>query len=120
MICLTQTICSRCESYAIGHPPSIFTREIAISIPHLPSLPSDAKCRIRAGSSLSTTSVMDREDEAEVEASLRGGRSLSDPIDGWRKCFFRPKRLLDFDDGVGGLDKCASYACFYSHQKKNK
>ncbi len=80
--------------------------------PYLVSLPaSDAHCRSRALSSLSALlSTPEADEDVDQEASLRGGRSLSDPMEAFRWCFLRPRRLLDREDGVAGLTRCASYA----------
>ena len=79
---------------------------------YLISLPaSDAHCRIRALSSLSALlSTPEREEEVDQEASLRGGRSLSEPMEAVRLCLLRPSRLRDLDEGVDGLTRWASYA----------
>lgn len=83
------------------------------STTHLISLPASiALCRIRALSSLSALlSTPDREEEVDQEASLRGGRSLSEPMEALRLCLLRPSRLRDLDEGVDGLTRWASYAC---------
>lgn len=79
---------------------------------HLVSLPgSETHCRIRALSSLSALlSTPEWEEDVDQEASLRGGRSLSEPMEAFRWCLLRPRRLLDLDDGVAGFTRWASYA----------
>lgn len=92
-------------------PTSPNQTQLPCTAPHLPSLASEAHCRIRALSSLSALSTPESEDPVDQEASLRGGRSLSDPMEGFRLCLLRPRRLLDLEEGVGGFTKCASNAC---------
>ena len=82
------------------------------SASHLVPLPaSAANCRSRALSSLSALlSTPDAEEDVDQEASLRGGRSLSEPMEAFRRCFLRPRRLREREDGVAGFTRCASYA----------
>lgn len=104
------------------HQDAYTGSKLILSSPtHLISLPeSEALCRIRALSSLSALlSTPDIEEEVDQEASLRGGRSLSEPKEAVRLCLLRPSRLRDLDDGVDGFTRWASYACFFGGGEAN-